>query len=60
MVKVDIWYPGEHIASASCAFYPQDCEYRGNLFNEQGRIIGDFAGKNSVEIEKRFPGIFGD
>ena len=59
-MKIDLWYTGEHIASASFAFYPNDGEYRGNLFNEQGRIIGDYVSKSSVEIEKRFPGIFGE
>lgn len=57
-MKIDVWYLGEKIAGASVTFYPHDNEYRGNLYNAQGRIIGDFSSKNSVEIEKRFPGIF--
>lgn len=59
-MKVDIWYPGEHVAGADCFFYPNDGEYRGNLFNSEGRIVGDYAAKNSTEIERRFPGIFDD
>lgn len=58
-MKIDIWYPKENVAAVSVAFYPNDCEYRGNLYNKKGRIIGDFTSKNSLEIEKRFPGIFG-
>ena len=58
-MKIDIWYNGEKAAFASCYFYPNEGIYRGNLYNEQGRIIGDFSARDSVEIEKRFPGIFG-
>ena len=58
-MKVDIWYPGEEIAFADCSFADCDCVYRGNLYNAQGRIIGDYSSNNSAEIEKRFPGIFG-
>lgn len=60
MLNIDVWYPGETISRANCFFYPNDGEYRGNLFNADGEIIGDFSGKDSVEIENRFPGIFGD
>ena len=59
-MKIDIWYKGEQVAAADCTFYPGDCEYRGNLYNASGRIIGDYSSKNSVEIEKHFPGIFGE
>ena len=58
-MKIDLWYEGETIAAATVTFYPNNCEYRGNLYNKHGRIIGDFTSKDSVEIEKRFPGIFG-
>ena len=58
-MQVDIWYQGEQVAAASVTFYPNNGEYRGNLYNASGRTIGDFTSKNSAEIEKRFPGIFG-
>lgn len=58
-MKIDLWYKGETIAAATVTFYPNSCEYRGNIYNKEGRIIGDFTSKDSVEIEKRFPGIFG-
>lgn len=57
-MKIDVWYPGEHIASADCFFYPDPCEYRGNVYNAAGKPIGDYVAKNSVEVERRFPGIF--
>ena len=59
-MKIDIWYPGEIIAAADCFFYPNECIYRGNLYNAEGRIIGDYSSRDSVAIENRFPGIFGN
>ena len=59
-MTIDIWYTGERIAAADCTFYPNSGEYRGNLYNAQGRIIGDYSSRDSVEVEKRFPGIFGE
>jgi len=58
-MKIDFWYPGEKIAAADCFFYPNDGEYRGNVYNAEGKMVGDFTSRNSVEIEHRFPGIFG-
>lgn len=57
-MKIDLWYPGEQIVGADFTFYPNDCEYRGNLYNENGKIVGDYTAKDSVKIERRFPGIF--
>lgn len=57
-MKIDIWYEGETIAAADCTFYPNDCEYRGNLYNADGHMIGDYSSSDSVEIALRFPGIF--
>lgn len=53
-MKIDIWYKGEKIAKATMTFYPNEGIYRGNLFNEAGRVIGDWSGTDSVQIEKRF------
>jgi len=58
-MKIEIWYRGETIESADCFFYPNAGEYRGNLYNKDGQIIGDYVSRDSVEIEERFPGIFG-
>ena len=59
-MKIDIWYNGEEIARVSCFFYPNSGEYRGNFYNKDGKAIGDFSARDSVEVERRFPGIFGD
>ena len=62
-MHINFWYwkEGEtKIAAADCLFYPHDGEYRGNVYNAQGRAIGDYTSKSSVDIEKRFPGIFGN
>ena len=60
-MKIDLWNPGkEKIACASVTFYPNDCIYRGNVYNADGKAIGDFWSRDSVEIERRFPGIFND
>ena len=59
MIKIDKWYTGERIHRADCFFYPEKGIYAGNVYNKAGKIIGDYWSDNSVEIEKRFPGIFG-
>lgn len=59
-MKVDFWCTGETVASADCFFYPNEGIYRGNLYNADGRMIGDYSSRDSAEIEKRFPGIFGE
>lgn len=55
---IDIWYPGETPAAATVTFYPGDMTYRGNVYNADGRPIGDYSSRDSVEIEHAFPGIF--
>ena len=53
-MKIDLWYPDDRaIAGADCTFYPNDGIYRGNLYNADGRCIGDYSSKDSLEIEKR-------
>lgn len=59
-MKIDLWHTGEKIEFADCFFYPESGEYRGNLYNADGKAIGDYTSKDSIEIEKRFPGIFND
>lgn len=59
-MRIDLWYENEAIAAATVTFYPGNCEYRGNLYNKEGRVIGDFVSKDSTEVERRFPGIFGE
>ena len=62
MIKFDFWH-GESekdIATADCFFYPNSGHYAGNIYNKDGDIIGDYTSNNSVEIEEKFPGIFGE
>ena len=60
-MKIDYWYnDGRRAAYADCYFYPNDGVYRGNVYDINGDMIGDYTANNSIEIEKRFPGIFGN
>ena len=65
MFKIDYWYENgtkarKEVAFASVTFYPNEGLYRGNLFNSNKKAVGDFTSDDSVEIEKHFPGIFGE
>lgn len=59
MLKIDWWYKPERKCEADCFFYPESGEYRGNIYKD-GKMVGDYTAKDSVEIERRFPGIFGN
>lgn len=62
MIKIDMWdgHNEKEIAAASVSFYPNAGIYRGNVYDKNGDFIGDFSSLDSVEIENRFPGIFGE
>lgn len=63
MLKIDYWYTDGRKAPAvyaTATFYPNDGIWRGNVFNADGEMIGDYYSDNSVEIAQRFPGIFDD
>lgn len=58
--KIDYWYGHKHEPQkyyADAQFYPHSsfgyC-YRGNIYDETGKAIGDYATNNSVWIEKNF------
>ena len=55
---MDFWYGNskKDAAYIDCFFYSSDCVYRGNLYDINKKIIGDFSTKDSTEIEKAFPG----
>lgn len=60
-MKIDFWYDDRRdIAYADCTFYPNEGVYRGNIYDASKNIIGDYTAHDSVEIERRFPGIFDD
>lgn len=59
-MRIDMWHgdkfiPGKYYADYY--FYPNNsfgyC-YRGNIFDDMGKAIGDYACNNSVEIKKAF------
>ena len=61
-MKIDYWYKNGRenpAVYADCYFYPNEGIYRGNVYDANGNMVGDYTAKDSVEIEKRFPGIFG-
>lgn len=61
-MKIDYWYGdgrNTDITFVDCFFYPNEGIYRGNIYDKDLEPIGDFYSYDSVEIEKRFPGIFG-
>lgn len=60
---IDMWYgdkfePKKYAADDS--FYGNDGEYRGNIYDNTGKPIGDYRSDNSVLIEKNFLIDFGD
>lgn len=62
-MKIDYWYKDGRknpAVYADCTFYPNEGIYRGNVYDAEGNVIGDYTSADSVEIEKRFPGIFGE
>lgn len=56
MVNIDMWYGDtkEEADKISVMFYPNGCEYRGNIYKD-GKIIGDYTCESSVELEDAFP-----
>ena len=65
MFNIDYWYKSgrearKEIAFVNVSFYPNEGLYRGNIFDSNKKAIGDFTSDNSAEIERRFPGIFGE
>ena len=60
MLRVDYWYSlrKKDADAVTVTFYPNEGIYRGNMYKE-GKAFADFWSRDSVEIEKAFPGIFG-
>lgn len=55
-VILDFWYNcgKRDVDRIDVVFYPNDGTYRGNMYCN-GKIIGDYACKDSVLLEKTFP-----
>lgn len=56
-VTIDMWYndPIDEIYKINMSFSDADLEYRGNLYNKEGKAIGDFTTKDSVALYDAFP-----
>lgn len=55
MIEIDMWY-GDNYKEADAidvTFYPNDGEYRGNIY-KGGKFIGDYTCNDSVELENKF------
>ena len=55
-MRLDFWYGDslKDVAKVNCNFNDCDCEWRGQMFNTNGDIIGDYSTSDSSEIEKIF------
>ena len=55
-LNIDMWYRDspEDADRISITFYPNDGEYRGNIYKE-GKCIGDYWCKDSLLLERVFP-----
>jgi hypothetical protein len=50
-VRIDYWYKdGRRAVYADCSFYPNEGVYRGNVYDNDGNIIGDYTASDSIEI----------
>lgn len=59
-MKFDFWYGNtlKDVYKADCYFYPNAGHYAGNMWDKEGKMIGDYTATDSTKIEKVFPGIF--
>lgn len=55
MISIDMWYGNKPTEAdkINITFYPNEGEYRGNIYKD-GKIIGDYACNDSIELEKAF------
>jgi hypothetical protein len=54
---IDMWYDDEFVPmkyGADAFFSGCDCVYRGNIYDDSGKMIGDYISPDSVWIEKNF------
>lgn len=53
MINFDFWHNNtlEDVKRVDCFFSDLDCIYRGNMYDANNKIIGDYSGTDSVEIE---------
>ena len=54
--KVDMWHGGPFLGKmyyADAYFSDIDCVYRGNIYDESGRAIGDYESRVYLKTQKR-------
>ena len=58
--KIDMWYGDEFVPKkfhADVSFYPHGSfgfSYRGNIYDDNGKAVGDYAANDSVWISDNF------
>lgn len=56
-LNIDMWYEdsfNKEDYAVTCTFYPNDGEYRGNIYRlSDGKIVGDYSCSDSTVIEDR-------
>jgi len=55
-MKTDFWYGNkkEDVKRVDCFFSDCDCVYRGNMYDGNGKAIGDYSTNDSCEVEEYF------
>lgn len=55
MIKIDMWYGNSHTEAdkIDVTFYPNDGEYRGNIYKGE-KMIGDYICNDSIKLEETF------
>lgn len=56
MITLDFWYRNKlkDVASIDCFFSDLDCVYRGNMYDKNRKMIGDYETADSLKIEETF------
>ena len=51
-MKIDYWHKdGRRAVYADCTFYPNECIYRGNIYDSNGNMIGDYTSVRFLDRE---------
>lgn len=58
-MRIDFWYGNtlKDVKRIDAFFSDVDFVYRGNMYDTNGKIIGDYSTKDSCEIAKTFHAI---
>lgn len=55
-MSIDFWYENtlEDVSYVNLFFYPNDGIYRGNMYDINGKIIGDYSCNDAIKIFETF------